>query len=114
MVDWKAALESTAGSPGLLNELIAVALEEIPKLERLLDEALAAENAREVQRVAHTIKGTGRVFADRKLIEAAGKVEALGESANLDQIEPSRRELEAETARFLAELQQSAEDEGSK
>ena len=106
MVDWDAALENAAGSQPLLAELVEVALEELPNLERGLDEALAEGNAPEVQRTAHTIKGTGRVFADTVLIEAASKVEELAAEGHLDQVPPPREELAAEVARFLVELQE--------
>ena len=89
------ALESVDGDQELLADVIGVYLDECPRLLRELGEAIEAKDFKTVQRTAHTIKGSSRIFGNTALIESARKMEERGRDEHLEACEPDREELEA-------------------
>jgi hypothetical protein len=61
-VDWDAAMDTVGGDEDLLLILIDTFFEETPKLMRDLRKAIDEQNFAEIQRNAHTVKGSLRVF----------------------------------------------------
>ena len=67
------ALESVDGDQELLADVIGVYLDECPRLLRELGEAIEAKDFKTVQRTAHTIKGSSRIFGNTALIESGSE-----------------------------------------
>lgn len=62
IVDWDAAMETVGGDKDLLFILMDTFSDETPQLMAALRQAIDAQDFIEVQRNAHTIKGSLRVF----------------------------------------------------
>jgi CheY-like chemotaxis protein len=80
--------------PSLLVQLIGVFLENTPVLLRDLRRALATNSAKDVQRVAHTLKGSCSNFGANRLRAACLNLEQLAEAGNLEGAEILLQEIE--------------------
>ncbi|MCA9000123.1 MAG: response regulator, partial [Planctomycetaceae bacterium] len=94
IINWPAALETVGGDQDLLNEITMDCLTEIPELLRQLHNALQDSNFREVQRCAHTIKGTARTYHIDTLLETAGTVEESAAGSDLESVRNGLPEME--------------------
>jgi signal transduction histidine kinase/DNA-binding response OmpR family regulator len=117
--DWSAALRSVAGDRDLLRAVIAMILQEVPSLLRELDQAISAENAVEVRRLAHTIKSALGQAGSREAQEAAQQVEFLARDGNLNEacnayhtLLTAWSQVQKHLARFLS-LPNEGNDSGS-
>jgi len=88
------ALESVDGDQNLLSDVIEVYLNECPRLVQELGEAIETKDFKAVQRTAHTIKGSSRIFGNSALIESARKMEERGRDEHLEECEEDREQLE--------------------
>ncbi len=70
IIDWAAALKSVADDRELLNELITVFLEELPKWLVDLRDALEKQDQPLSKRLAHTLKGSLRQFGTAAAVTA--------------------------------------------
>ena len=86
--------------------LAGLFLEEYPKLIGEIDQAIAAGDVAVLRRAAHTLKGSADVFAARKAVAAAFRLESMGRDQDLTGVEEARRELEREMERLRAALKQ--------
>ena len=83
-VNWKLASKATGNDDGLLRDLIGIFLKELPNLLANLNTAVGEDNASEVMKVAHQVKGSV-LFLNTKLpFEYASKLEQMGASNELD------------------------------
>jgi len=72
---------------------------------RRLSEAVTADDADEVRRNAHSLKGALGLFGLQQASAAALRLEMIGKQRALDQAPPVTRELERESARIVPELE---------
>jgi CheY-like chemotaxis protein/nitrogen-specific signal transduction histidine kinase len=93
------ALERAGGDRGLMRELIAVFLAEIPKWLRDLETAVSAKDAEGVARVAHMIKAAVDTCGAAGAYDAALRIERMGREGDLRGIVEARARLEREVAR---------------
>ena len=105
VVDWSVALAQVGGDERVLREIVGVFLEEEKSVRRRLAEALAASDAGEVHRNAHSLKGTLGLFGAVQASEVAYRLERLGRQASLDHAAATLHELEAELRRIVPELE---------
>jgi HPt (histidine-containing phosphotransfer) domain-containing protein len=103
ILDWSIALDQSGGNDELLRELITIFMEESGQLMTALRQAIAQQNAGEVRRLAHTIKGSANHFAARATVAAALRLERMGRDEELAGAEEACVRLEQE----LAQLQQA-------
>ena len=85
-LDWDLALESTAGDRDILSMVVKTVLEEWPQLLKQLEEAIHNSDADIVERAAHTIRGTIRIFGAERIAETAATVESLARCGELAQL----------------------------
>ena len=83
---WEEALSGVGGNEETLRELLSLFMEEATKLTTQMDTALAAGNADDLRRAAHTLKGSARLFSAHPVGDAAQELEScardgLGEDA---------------------------------
>jgi CheY-like chemotaxis protein len=76
-VDRDALLDRLGGDSQLLSELIEIYLDQNPSLLAAAQRALQEKNARELARVAHTIKGSAGNFLAHATVETAERLEAF-------------------------------------
>jgi two-component system, sensor histidine kinase and response regulator len=84
-VDWQRALALVQGSPDVLASIVQAAQSEIPQLIETLRTALAAKDAEQTHRAAHTLKGTMQLFGVDRAHETAQQIESLAQAGNLTQ-----------------------------
>ncbi|MCG6659065.1 response regulator [Halomonas campisalis] len=99
-LDWQGALGALDGNREMLVELVEMFLDEGPRLIAEIDAALAAGEARDLRRAAHTLKGSARVVGGLAAGEAAQRLEALAKAGDLAGAGEARDAL----VRRLAEL----------
>jgi len=102
--DPEAALATMEGDRELLDEIAAVFLDDYPRQMELLHAALAQGIAPEVQRIAHSLKGSVSGFAAETARQAAYALELIGKSGDLAAAPPALAELEARLTEFSSEL----------
>ena len=83
IIDWTAALVNVEGDRELLNELLLTTIEENRILLVQLDEAIAANDAALVRRLAHTIKGSAQAIAATATVTIAAAIEAAAAAEDL-------------------------------
>jgi two-component system sensor histidine kinase/response regulator len=71
-------LERFGGDEGLLKEIVTVFLESYPELLTELRAAIQRQDAKDLQRMAHTLKGSISYFSNQTPLHLALELEALG------------------------------------
>jgi len=102
--DLATAMEAVDGDEGLLRDVIGVFLEEYPNLLRDVETALARHEAIGVQRGAHTIKGSTRIFGSPRVAAIAADVEQAGREGRLADAGQMLPSLQAAVARLAEAL----------
>jgi signal transduction histidine kinase/DNA-binding response OmpR family regulator len=103
-IDSAAALARVEGDVGLLKELVALFLKDLPRMLTNLREAVTAGDATAIERAAHQLKGSVGNFAAQPAFEAALKLEVLGRNATLSYAKPAYAELENEINRLKSAM----------
>ena len=83
-VDWSQALQSVDGDRELLSVVVDAFLEEAPRMRDQIRTALETKNAPDLQRAAHTLKGSLRVFGAPTATELSAQLETQGKVARFD------------------------------
>jgi two-component system sensor histidine kinase/response regulator len=105
-VDLASALEWAGGDRGLLAELVQLFLEDRDERRAAMRAALAAHDADELRRLAHSLKGGVGNLGGHRARELAAALEEAARSGHLDEAEAllPRLELEVEhIERFFAD-----------
>ena len=105
VIDWPAALEGAADDKGLLGELVEIFLDESQKNLSDIRKGLDEGDAKLLQRAAHTLKGSLRIFESVKARDLAFQLEQMGESASTADAEPVLAQLVEQMKLVSAELE---------
>jgi HPt (histidine-containing phosphotransfer) domain-containing protein len=95
----------------LLATIVEAALEEIPRLMRSVEEAVAHRNSVDVRRLAHTLHGSLHYFGAASAVEQAQRLEQMAHQGDLGNADEALRMLDARTqevVRCLSEYLQEA------
>ncbi|TWU21631.1 Aerobic respiration control sensor protein ArcB [Novipirellula galeiformis] len=85
--DFDAVLKNTGHAPSFVRELIKMfQTESVRQLDAIRD-AVAARDAQQIQATAHILKGSVSLFGAKACIEAALKLEKMGEHDELCQVD---------------------------
>jgi two-component system sensor histidine kinase/response regulator len=103
------ALERVLGDEKLLDEVCDIFLQESPKLLRKLQEAVAAGDAGEVMRAAHSLKGESSYLSAAGTCQAARELEEMGRKQELTGAGDTLATLEHEMAGLLLDLKKLPE-----
>lgn len=106
LLDWERALENADGSEELLIELAKVFIESCPEMMRQVRDAVDRGDAQSLQRAAHNIKGSARVFASGGAMEEAMRLESMGADGDLSAARQSLAILENEVTQLTEALGQ--------
>jgi len=93
---WPEAMRAVRGDRRLLGIIVEAATKEIPRLMTAIREAVAGENAAELQLATHTLKGAIRYFASGPGFEQVRRLEKMGQDKNLEGAQESLAALEEE------------------
>ena len=102
--DREAALARVDGDESLLADLARLFLEESPKMLAAIHEAVAGNAPEQLERAAHSLKGSVATFAAQGAFDAALKLERLGRSGDLKAAEHAYAALESQMRQFRAAL----------
>ena len=103
-VDWELAAKATGNDDSLLRDLVGIFLKELPGLLGKLTVAVDENNASEVMKVAHQLKGSV-LFLNTKLpSEYASKIEQMGASNKLEDGQSVLAELKTHFDSLAQEL----------
>jgi two-component system sensor histidine kinase/response regulator len=110
-VDWDQALETVHGNRQLLGCVVKAFLGECPELLGQLQAALVTGEAEIVARVAHTLKGSVRLFEVPIVMDCAQQLVELGRRENLDEAREVLTTLQAQLDELLPQLEGFLESE---
>ena len=103
-LDWEVALAAVDGDRELLGKVISGFLGQEPSLVAELKTALRTPDLRIVQRVAHTIGGSLRLFEGARAVARAGQLEELCRAGSSDRVDGAWGALEVELEAVVSEL----------
>jgi two-component system sensor kinase len=83
-LDWDAALRRVGGRADMLKKMVKVFLAECDKLIPRIRRAIDAGDAPDVQRLAHSLKGSAGCFAAEAAVAAASRLEVMGRDGALE------------------------------
>ena len=102
--DLEAALARVEGDRSLLQELIKIFLEDAPRQLAEIREAIAAKDARRLNRAAHSLGGAIANFEAGPAHEAAVRLERISASPDIAGAADAAAELERTLERLRREL----------
>ena len=102
--DQERLLNLVEGDRELLRELIDLFVEDSQRLLEDLRETVRSRNAGEIERIAHTLKGSAGNFGAHATCEAALRLETMGRERTLSAADAACATLEAEVQRLRTAL----------
>jgi PAS domain S-box-containing protein len=97
-------LERVGGDRKALEQLIGLFLDDAPRQLELIRLAIDAGDARALRTAAHSLKGAVSNFAASAATQIAGRLQQMGERAELDEADASVTALEREIGRVCQAL----------
>jgi len=94
-------LAQSGGSAETLKEIVELFAVECPKLMAQIRSAITSGNASDLQRAAHTLKGSIQFFGAKRSAAAAFQLETMGRERTLSEAEEAWLELETEIERLM-------------
>jgi len=104
-LDINAALERLEGDRDLLDELLALFAEECQSSIKGIREAFDSRDARVLERLAHTVKGSAANLGANDLSKAASAVEKKARAEEMDNVAEEVAALERQVERLMPELE---------
>src|SRR5579872_6847548 len=98
LCDMTVALARMGGNEALLRQVIELVRADMPGFLQRLKTGVAAGNATEVERAAHSIQGTVVTFGASSALAAADRVERMGRAGDLSLAPQALEDLEQELA----------------
>lgn len=102
--DRSAALERVGGDETLLKEIAALFLSDYPQIVDEIYRALEVQDARQLERAAHNLKGAAANFGAVPVVAAALELEQAGRRAQLGAAAQAVRRLEEQLQTLHAAL----------
>ena len=107
IVDFEAAKTRVGGRMETVKTLALILLQECPKLMGQLQDAIEQQNAKEVRRTAHTLKGSSSHFLALRVVEAAQVLENYGECEEFDKAPEAYGRLQVEVDRLTQVIEET-------
>lgn len=104
-LDREVALSRVGGDLELLKEIAELFLDEYPKNLADLHEAIAAGDAKGLERAAHGLKGSVATFGADAAVEAAFRLESMGRARQMVEVAQILNTLELALAALRPELE---------
>ena len=104
-VDLATALERLDGDRALFDELTHIYEEDCPRLLEEMRRAIAHHDAKGLEHHAHQLKGSSASLGAFAVSHAAGEIEKLAQSDNVDNVSEQFRVLQEEIERLFGELE---------
>lgn len=113
LLDWSRALQNADGDEELLIELACVFIAEGPEMMRQVRVAIDTRDAPELQRAAHSLKGSAHIFAASAAADAAFRLEVMGAEGNFKDAADGWAILQFEIDGLFAALKERVSGQGS-
>jgi HPt (histidine-containing phosphotransfer) domain-containing protein len=94
------------GEPDVLADILTLFLEEVPKKIRTLQAALEANDAAQVARLAHSLKGSTGNLGAHAMLDVCRRIDDLAKSGDLARVAPLIANLTSEYHRVELEIRQ--------
>lgn len=94
IVDYEGALQRLGGDRKLFHDLVQFYWDDSPPLLTAIQNALQEQNAAEVERAVHSLKGLSSNFGAAELVRCAGEMEELAHAGDLQRIDERLHDLE--------------------
>ncbi len=104
-LDLATALERLDGDRALYGELTVLFEDECPRTIERMRGAIALHDAKSLEHLAHTLKGSSAALGAFAVSEASGEIERLAQSGNVDDSGDQFRVLQDEIERLFGELE---------
>ena len=108
-VDWSIARNLTGGDESLLDELVELFPGESSKHAATIRKACTVGDGDALERAAHTLKSSAKLFGARALAGCAQQIESLASQARIDEVEAILPGLDSEIERVLLALNRRKE-----
>ena len=103
-IDRACLLEQIGGSPETLKVVVELFIVECPKMMKHIQSAIIDKDPSELQRAAHTLKGSIQIFGIEGPAAAAMRLEIIGRNENLSDAEDAWLTLVQEIERLMPML----------
>lgn len=110
LFSFECALKRIPGGMAMVRKMIPVMVRECESSLEEIREGLAAEDAKQVQRAAHTISGSGDIFGATQVVEAARAVERAGRDGELQRAAEMLGKLVMEVNRLCEAITATSND----
>ncbi len=104
--EWTSPLREGNFPPEALVALVETFVGTIPDRLQALRQAVADEDARQIEKEAHSLKGALGAFSAQAATQAAASLERAGREQRLDQVPETFADLDARTASVLASMRE--------
>ena len=104
-----ALLSRVDGDEEIFGELCDIFLDDAPKRLAAIRAALEARDGKGMRAAAHAFKGAAGVFDATGIVDAARKLEQMGDEGRLDGADPVFRELEVFSRILIDEIRATRE-----
>ncbi len=111
ILDWSVAMEAVGDDAELLREVMEALLTEIEEIMEQLPQLIAQDDCADTQRLAHTIKGSFRLFGSSKAHDLAQTLEVIGKENKMSQAMSAYEALKTELENVLPEITAFAKGE---
>lgn len=111
-LDRDVALKRTGGKPEVLGKIAQLFLAEGPRLLGDIRRALTDQKCADLERAAHTLKGSADLFGAEAVVDAAWRLETMGREQDLAGADDACTSLKRELERLMAALTELAQTEG--
>ncbi|MHC4161478.1 MAG: response regulator [Planctomycetota bacterium] len=111
-MDYDVALKRTGGKPQVLGEIAQLFLDEGPRLLGDIRRALTDQNCTELERAAHTLKGSADLFGAQAVVDTAWRLETMGRGETLAGADDACAALKSELERLMPALTELARTKG--
>jgi PAS domain S-box-containing protein len=96
LVDWEVALDNVNGNRDLLREVLQICRDETPRLLVAVRDAVDREDAEQLRRSAHTLKGALLFLGPTNAADLALRLERVGGSGDLSPARETLNQFESE------------------
>ena len=103
-IDWNHALQAVGDSVELLLEVIEIYFEESPKLIAGIESSIESKACGDLQRFAHTLKGSLRYFGETQAGELSHELELMGRDEQIERATEVFSQLKTELDVLQSEL----------
>jgi HPt (histidine-containing phosphotransfer) domain-containing protein len=111
--DYDSALERVEGDHALLMNMLGLYLDSSVKLTALIQDTLRSQDARGLERAAHTVKGAVGTLSAQRAFDAALRLEHSAKAADFNQAGEAWTALERELAALRASIESLVKQEKS-